>query len=84
MSKVKVAFASKNFQSNEMIEFKIYDQYENLIYESFGNEWSDSGVYYIEVNLYFPWFFHRTYLVIAKEVFGIWKSAKLISKKNVV
>lgn len=81
MFKVRVAFAAKNFVSGQQVRFKLYDRNENLISNSFGNEWADTGVYYKEWNLRF--FRYKPYLVLAEEENGAWKACKLLTKNTI-
>ena len=78
MAQVRVAFASKLFASNQQVDFKIYDKDNNLVHQSLGNEWANTGVYYVEANLSFS--NKRVYIVIATELNGTWKATKLINK----
>jgi len=77
---IRVAFASKNFISGQQVRFKLYDFNENLIENSFGNEWANTGVYYKDYNLNLNG--RRTYLCIAEEVSGVWQASKLITKND--
>lgn len=77
---VRVAFASKNFVTGQQVRFKLYDRNENLIDNSFGNEWANTGVYYKDYDINLSG--RRTYLCIAEEVSGDWKASKLITKQD--
>ena len=81
MSIIKPVFVSKNFISNQQVLFSVYNQNHILITNIFGTEWGNTGTYYVERNVPFN-NNNRSYLVIAEEINGVWKSAKLITSKD--
>lgn len=82
MARVRIAFASKDYVTGQQVLFKVYDKNENLIYQGFGNEWANTGVYYLEGNLSF--LFGQTYLVMAEEVTGNWKASKIVTQNDAI
>jgi hypothetical protein len=82
MARVRVAFASKDYVSGQQVRFKVYDDDNSLIYQGFGTEWANTGVYYVEGDLNF--WFGQTYLVMAEEVTGNWKASKIVTRQDVI
>jgi len=71
---MRIAFASKGFISGQQINFKVYDQDANIIFDNNGLEWGSTGIYYIDI-LLSP-LIH--YLVIASEANNAWQATKYI------
>lgn len=84
MALVRVTFASKNFQSNLSINFKIYDRNDILLYNTTTMEWAGTGVYFNEYDLTFRKNGDDIYLAIAEEPISGWKGAKLITAQDAV
>ena len=80
MPSIRVSFGAKNFQSNQKVFFTVYNKRGNLIYKKFGNEWGNTGVYYLDIKLKFSFFRNNIYLVIAEEINGNWKAFKTIKR----
>lgn len=82
MAQVRIAFASKNFESGLTVQFKIYNKTGALLINTNGFEWANTGVYYIDENLSFSG--KASYLAIAEDINGSWKSAKLVTQSDVL
>jgi hypothetical protein len=80
MALVRIAFASKNFETGLTVKFTIYNKTGLLIRDVNGIEWATTGVYYRDENLSFTG--KATYLAIAEDVNGSWKSARLITPSD--
>ena len=77
-------FASRNFISEQQIKFTVYKYNGQIICQKNGIEIGNTGVYYIELNANFNFFcFNRSYLIIAEEINGNWKSAKVFTKRDI-
>lgn len=82
MALVRIAFEAKDYASGQQVLFRVFNKDNNLIYQGYGLEWGNTGVYYIEGDLDFT--LAQTYLIVALDITGEWKSTKLISKQDII
>lgn len=80
---MKVTYGAKNFESNLLVNFKIYKYDGELITEETGNEINDLGVYFIDIDLDVK---HAPYISIAEEINSVLhgKAFETISAKDII
>lgn len=71
---MRIVFAAKNYISGQNVNFKIYDENQNIIFDELGTEWGTTGNYYIDVSLDPT----KLYLIVAEENSGSWKASRYI------
>jgi hypothetical protein len=80
MSIERFGFVAKNFQSGQQVHFLIINESNNIVFDDYGTEWGNYGVYYITYNFNS----NKNYLIIAEESEGRWKAAYMRSSiKNI-
>jgi len=89
--KLKPTFVSKNFKSGQRVLFTVYNEQAKIIFSGLGKEWALTGVYYIDLEVPITSstetstdLKNKFYLVIAEEINGVWKSAKLFNLKDAI
>jgi hypothetical protein len=72
----RFCFASKNFVSGQQVRFTIIDDSNVTVFNGLATEWGTSGTYYVNFNFAST----KNYLIIATEITGKWKAARLRKK----